>query len=155
MTQAKPLLEVPACQPESTEAGRPRDRFDEPGRHRVIADLPPWLPLPRKPPPPPLAPLAWRARVVEFAGLAVATVCYAAAICAAARALYLAEESRLGLGMFAALAALCAGFTWLGCRVVQALGRWLQRARALTSARPAARCACDPSPHPPPRDSTC
>lgn len=122
---------------------------EETGCHRVVSRLPPWPPIPVPPE------LLWRSRLVEFGGLAVATLCFAAAICSAARMLYLAEEHRLELWMFALLLALCAGFAGLGCRVVQAIATWLDAARALNQAPPSRQRDSDPSPRPRPRDSTC
>lgn len=123
------------------------------GGHRVVSSLPPWSA--QEPPFP--AHLRFRRRVIEYGGLALATVCFAAAVCAGARIFYLAEEHGLGLGMFALLAALVGGFTRLGCLIVLAIGRWLERARALSAllSSPPPRSDSDPSPHPPPRDSRC
>jgi hypothetical protein len=139
----------PQIEREADPLARPTHIPEEPGRHRVVSRLPPW-------PPPPVPPeLLWRSRFVEYGGLAVAMVCFAAAICAVARAFYLAEEHRLGLWMFALLAALGASFAWLGSRIVQAIATWLEAARALNRARSPRPPDSDPSPRPPPRDSTC
>ncbi|HEX5064893.1 MAG TPA: hypothetical protein VFY49_02150 [Myxococcota bacterium] len=99
--------------------------------------------------------LRWQSRFVEYGGLAVATVCFAAAICAAARAFYLAEEHSLSLAMFALLVAVGGSFTWLGCQIVLAIAAWLERARALSSTLGSHPPDSDPSPRPLPRDSRC
>ena len=99
--------------------------------------------------------LRWRSRFVEYGGLAVATVCFAAAICAAARAFYLAEEHSLSLAVFALLVAVGGSFTWLGSRIVLAIAAWLERARALSSTLGSLPPDSDPSPRPLPRDSRC
>jgi hypothetical protein len=146
MTHARPQLELNPRQTQSL--GRPAVARKSVEEHRVVSTLPPWPPAPLPPE------FRGRGLVIELGGLALATVCFAAAICALARIFYLAEEHNLGLAMFAMLAALCGSFTWLGCRLVLAIGAWLERARALSAAS-SLRSDSDPSPRPPTRDSRC
>ena len=153
MTHANPQLEG---NPRRTQAlARPpvssHTLGESMGGHRLVSSLPPW---PVQEPPFP-AHLRGRRRVIEYGGLALATICFAAAVCAGARIFYLAEEHGLGLGMFTFLAAVLAGFTRLGCLIVLAIGRWLERARALNAPLSSPRSDSDPSPRPPPRDSRC
>lgn len=104
---------------------------------------------------------------LELRFLAVATLCFVAAVVALARIHFLLDQDRLTLRDFVPLLALCAGFAWLGCSVVLALQarlrgepiwpRWIRlpSIAALFSSALGSRSDSDPSRRPPPPDSRC